>query len=131
MGETSTLFDRILSKFIFYKARDRGLGREVTQGFISGHTLHTDSNKPLEALAEPVGSLIREEARKVYKAANNVKSQSGQVDLNAAGTGKSLQSVAAEVDRKVSDRIYRNIPRVKARRVLQEIQDEIIKKNNW
>ncbi len=112
MGEASTLFDRILSKFIFYKARDGGLEREVTQGFISGHTLSTDSNTPLEALTEPVGSLIRDEARKVYNAANNVKSQSGQVDLNVAGTGKRLQSVAAEVDRKVSERIdvLRNSP---------------------
>ncbi|MEK7577985.1 MAG: hypothetical protein AAB492_05270 [Patescibacteria group bacterium] len=101
------------------------------QGLISGHTLSTDTNTPLDALDEPVGSLIRNEARRVYNAANTLKSEIGQVDLNAAGTGKRLQSVAEEVDQKVSERIYGKIPTVKARRVLQKIQDEIIKKNGW
>lgn len=131
MGEKSGLFDRILAKFIFYKARDEGLEREAALGLISGHTLNTDTNTSLDALAEPVKSLIKGEAKKVYNAANKLKSNSGQVDLTKAGAGKQIQTVAEEVDALVSSKIYRNIPEVKARETLKQIQDEIVKKNGW
>jgi len=123
--KNSTVFDRVLAAFLFHKAKDNGLQRKVTQGLVSGHTLHTDTNTPLIALGEPVGSLIRDEARKVYNAATNLKSKSGQVDLNAAGTGMRLQGVAGQVDKIVSSKIYRNLPKVKARRILKAGWDKL------
>lgn len=127
----STLFDRVLAKFIIGRAKDDGLEREAAQGLITGHMLSTDSNKPLDALADPVGGLLRTESRKVYKTAQKLKKNVGQVDISARGQGSRIQTVAEIVDHQVSEDIHNSLPEVKARNILQQIQDEIIKKNGW
>lgn len=125
----STPFDRILAKFIFHRAEDDGLEREATQGLITGHMLGTDTNQPLNALGEPVGGLIRSEARKVYKAANAIKAKTGQVDISAAGKAARIQNVAEHADSLVSEKIYESLPRVKARRVIERIEKDFIARN--
>lgn len=134
MGEKATTHTRIVATSLVHAASEQGKSRGLVQNLVDAHTLSGagKKHKPFDALKPDMRALIEGELKKLDPAARkHLKAAGGYVDFTSREADPQLQTLAERVDKIVSNNVYENLPEVKARRTVQEIIAEIIKRNNW
>ena len=134
MGEKGTTHTRVAAAFITRAAKEKGRLQEVAQGLTDAHELNASGkgHKPFDVLDSQTRALVVDELEKLDPAAKKHLGKSGgYVNLTSSEADPVIQSLAERVDHLVSGILRRWLPEERRKRVLQEIQDEIIKRNNW
>ncbi len=134
MSEKGTPFINILAALIFHSAKEKGVADDTVGGLTAAHQLNTAGGKhqPFAVMKPKIRNLVEHEVDGVDTAVENLGVKNiGHVKLKSTTAGPAVQALAARVDYHVSERKRRNDPVAKAKRIVQEIEDEIIKKNNW
>lgn len=134
MSEKGSPFINILAALIFHSAKEKGMEEEVAEGLVAAHQLNDAGGRhePLRVMKPRVRKLVEHEVDGADGAVESLGLTGiGHVRLKDRRAGPAVQSLAERVDHHVSERKRRTNRVTRARQVLQEIQDEIIKKNGW
>lgn len=135
MGEKGSGFIHSLATFIFHAAKDKGIEQETAEGLVSMHQLNGSGKRKrpaVDILSDEVNALVLHESDMLAPVIKKKYPRgAGEVNLRSIEADSAAQTLAEEVDRMVSQDVYENLPDVKGKRVLKEITDEIIKRNNW
>ena len=139
MSEKSTPFTRILSAFLIHNADEGDGAPQLVEDLVTAHQMNVEHLPPLAPIEPRRRKHIEDEIKKVNPVAKKKwKGGGGFVDFTQKGSGSHIQTLAEDVDSRVSARMRGSRKsedektRVqKAKALVQEILEEIARRNGW
>lgn len=135
MSEKGTPFINILAALIFHSAKEKDVQEETVEGLIGAHQLNDPEGKhaPFAVMKPKIRKLVEHEIEGVESTVGEAeRKKKGYVNFKNKTAGPYVQALAERVDHHVSERKRRTARSVEnAKQTVLEIEEEIIKKNNW
>ena len=138
MSEKSTPFTRILSAFLIHKADETDGAPQLVEDLVTAHQMNVEHLPPLAPIEPRRRKNIEDEILKVNPVAKKKwNGGGGFVDFTQKGSGSHVQTLAEDVDSRVSARMrarkeeHEKTRVQKAKALVQEILEEIARRNGW